>query len=125
MKITLESNPSDAPCCVKIVAENGKDLLIQTDWDFPGIASSFGFSLSSVQKCDKCGKISTGLHNQVVKYCKHCQHNVGSVCSHEGTDGTIACEVCKVLASDFIQAAREYIDDNDGAEVEDPGYFTE
>jgi hypothetical protein len=26
MKITLDSNPSDAPCCVKLIAEDGRDL---------------------------------------------------------------------------------------------------
>lgn len=122
MQITLDSNPSDAPCCIKIIADNGQDRLIQTDWDWPGIASTFGFTLRSVQKCDECGKISTGLHNQVVKFCKHCRKNVGSMCHHEMTDGTIDC-ACGVTAHDFIQSAGQYLDDNDGAQAEDPGYF--
>lgn len=30
--------------------DTGKDILIQTDWDYPGIASSFGWC-----PCKKCG----------------------------------------------------------------------
>ncbi len=123
MNITLEANPSDAPGCVKIIADNGEDRLIQTDWDWPGIANTFGFSLASIQKCPDCGKVSTGLRNQVVRYCRNCEHNVGHVCSHHESDGTVDCKACGVLASDFITAARQWIDDNDGAEAQDPGYF--
>ena len=43
--ITLFSNPPDAPLSFKIVNDDGRDLLIQTDYDWPGIASTFGFSL--------------------------------------------------------------------------------
>lgn len=98
MKITLEANPSDAPCCLKLIAEDGRDLLIQTNWDLPCIASTFGWSMDSVQKA--------GRH-----------------CEHSGTDGTIACPECSLQAGDFIAAARQWIDDHDGAETDDPGYF--
>lgn len=77
MKITLDSNPSDAPGCLKIVAEDGRDILIQTDWDLPGVASTFGWP----------------------------------------------CPKCDTNASFFIQCAREWLDENDGAQAEDPGYF--
>jgi len=98
MNITLDSNPSDAPCCVKLVADDGRDVLIQTDWDYPAIASVFGWSVSRVENGD-------------------------TNCEHDDTDGTIDCPRCKATASMFIQSAREWIDDNDGAEAEDPGYF--
>ena len=26
-----------------LVADDGRDLLVQTDWDFPGLASTFGW----------------------------------------------------------------------------------
>lgn len=104
MKITLDSNPSDAPCCVKIIADNGEDRLIQTDWDFPAIASTFGWSISELSAPDK----------------KH-----GNRCEHVQTDGTVKCPDCDTTPSEFIQAAREWLDDNDGAEAEDPGYFTQ
>jgi hypothetical protein len=97
LTITLDSNPSDAPGCLKIVASDGRTRLIQTDYDWPGIASVFGWSVADVR--------------------------TPSDCQHEGTDGTIACPSCHLSASEFIQAAREWIDDNDGATTADPGYF--
>lgn len=45
------------------------------------------------------------------------------MCHHDSTDGTIDCPECGVSASAFIQAAREFLDDNDGAQAEDPGLF--
>ena len=33
-----------------ISTENGKNILIQTDWDYAGVASTFGWV-----PCDKCG----------------------------------------------------------------------
>jgi hypothetical protein len=100
MNITLDSNPSDAPCCLKITADNGADILIQTDWEWPGIAGTFGFSLSSVQRDD-----------------------FETPCEHSGTDGTVTCAACGLTAHDFIAAARDWLDANDGATAEDPGYF--
>ena len=104
MKITLDANPDDAPCCIKIIAENGEDRLIQTDWDYPGIASSFGWSIRDVQP--------NGLH-----------FNPDNPCEHSHTDGTVACPDCGKSASEFISEARQWIDDHDGETVEDPGYF--
>lgn len=122
--LTLDAHPSDAPCCVKLESEDGKSVLLQTDWDWPAVAGLFGFPLRSVQKCDCCGKISSSLHNTVVKYCRHCETNVGHVCEHSGTDGTVDC-ACGVMAGDFISAAREWIDEHDGETCENPGYNLE
>jgi|GEM_PF-5509400 hypothetical protein len=97
-KITLDSNPSDAPCCLKIISDDGRDLLIQSDYDFPGIANAFGWNMRSVQ-------------------------NDNGTCEHTHTDGTIDCPDCGIKALTFIHAAREWLDDNDGATAEDPGYF--
>lgn len=97
--ITLDANPHDAPDCLKIVAADGRDLLVQTDWDYPGVATSFGWDISTV--------------------------NQDRGCNHEGSDGTIDCDSCGTTADEFIQAARQFLDDNDGATAEDPGYFTE
>jgi hypothetical protein len=36
--------------CYLLKAENGKELLIQTDWDFPSTALSFGYC------CCECGE---------------------------------------------------------------------
>lgn len=41
MKITLYEGDFGT---FRIVAEDGRDLLVQTDWDFPGLASTFGWS---------------------------------------------------------------------------------
>ncbi len=41
MKITLEQGDFGT---YLVVAEDGQDILIQTDFDFPGIASTFGWS---------------------------------------------------------------------------------
>lgn len=120
MQITLEANPSDAPCCVKVVADDGRDILIQTDWDFPSVASVFGWSTSEVQKCPECGHIATVKDSRHFA-CAECTR-IAKVCSHDGTDGTVDCK-CGVKAGDFISAARQWIDDNDGATAEDPGYF--
>lgn len=106
MTITLDSRPIDAPCCVKVKADDGRDVLIQTDWDWPGVASTFGWSPVRVQV--------NGIDRE----------QIGEFfCRHSGTDGTVDCPDCKVTASEFIQAARQWLDDNDGAETEDPGYF--
>lgn len=180
MKITLDANPSDAPCCIKILASDGRDMLIQTDWDFPAVASAFGWDISNVQPKTRTAcfnRFSLGLPTDAISDCSHqgaCDADVAhwareierpeeitaeklaaelkeygawdeselsddsanwqrliwiaagnlkdETCDHSGTDGTVDCN-CGLTASDFIQAARAWIDDNDGAEAEDPGYF--
>jgi hypothetical protein len=41
MRITLERGDFGT---YLVVAEDGRDILIQTDFDYPGIASTFGWS---------------------------------------------------------------------------------
>jgi len=41
MKITLQEEKFG---CYLIMAEDGRDILIQTDFDFPGVARSFGWN---------------------------------------------------------------------------------
>jgi hypothetical protein len=84
-----------------IVADNGDSRLIQSDWDFPGTARSFGWDMRDVQ-----------------------QEGIAK-CEHDETDGTVTCPRCGLTATDFISAAGEWLDDNIGAEAEDPGYFRE
>jgi len=71
-----------------IVAEDGRDIQVQTDWDFPGTASTFGW-----QPC------------------------------HNSTDGTVTCPDCGKTATEMITEAADFLDDNIGAEADDPGYF--
>lgn len=99
MQITWNTDVP-APCCPgEIVAADARTILIQTDYDYPGVASTFGWCTRNVQQDDDA----------------HCDHS--------GTDGTIPCPECGLDASVFIANAREFLDDNDGLTVDDPGYF--
>lgn len=93
-----------------IAAEDGRSILVQTDRDYPSIASTFGWDIRTVP-----GR--RGLRN--VR------------CTHDGTDGTIGCNAgdpyasCGTDAGTFIAAAYAYLEAHDGATAEDPGYFSE
>ena len=87
-----------APCVGRIVNDDGADVLVQTDWDYPGVASTFGWDIESVQADDD------------------------SPCDHSGSDGTIDCG-CGVSAGEFITSAGEFLQGADGATADDPGYF--
>ena len=103
MKITINTD-INAPCCpCEIVPEDPEleSILIQTDWDFPGVASTFGWSPRFLQVSPR------------------------RECGHASTDGTVDCPDCGLKAGDFIESARQFIEDNDGAEAEDPGYFSQ
>jgi hypothetical protein len=97
----------NAPGCpgqIVNLDDESQTILVQTDWDYPAVAQLFGWSLRAVQPV-------------VV---------IGNLCDHGGTDGTIDCPECGLPALDFITAAGEWLDDNDGAEADDgPGYFSE
>ncbi len=108
--IQLVKDCSFAPCsflAVKVI--NGKladyrrdesaSVLFQCDYDWPGLASTFGWSLANVAP-------------------------IG--CCHDSTDGTVKCEHCGTLADAFIAEARQFLDDcaENDTRAEDPGYFT-
>lgn len=61
---------------------NGSTQLVQSDWDYPATARELGWN----------GKIGRER------------------CEHRGTDGTVNCPDCGRTASDFIQAASDYLD---------------
>lgn len=82
-----------------VVNDDGRDSLIQSDWDYPGIASTFGWTPKPLR----------------IKGVTHCDH--------DDTDGTVRCEVCGKSSSDFIREAAEYLDDHIGETADDPGYF--
>lgn len=104
MRVTLDAHPSDAPCCMKLTASDGRDILLQTDWDYPSIASNLGFSLKSLQVSQR------GYYGL-------------TPCDHGGTDGTVDCPECGYPAAAFIREAGEFLRDHDGETFEDPGYF--
>ena len=114
----------NAPCCPgEILGEDCQSVLIQSDWDYPSTAETFGWSLRSVQQCRHCGR-SAAESDGSRMYCGVCDSE-GPICDHDGTDGTVECPDCGVAASDFISAAGEYLSGADGAVAEDPGYFGE
>lgn len=127
MKITWNSE-CNAPCIGEITSDDGRSVLIQTDWDYPGAAGSFGWSPYLVRNCPECG-IATVDHDHIyttgypVEYtCPKCHQNRTDGCPHQETDGTVDCR-CGVTAGDFIASAGDYLDDHDGATADDPGYF--
>ena len=123
--ITWKTNVK-APCCPgKIVAEDRRTILVQTDWDYPSTASTFGWSLKSVQRCKWCKRVQEVSAEDEEKFvCEHCGKR-SPVCDHEHTDGTVNCPDCGMTATDFITAAGDWLRDNDRATADDPGYFGE
>ena len=107
-KITLERGDFGT---YLIGADDGRDTLIQTDWDFPGVANTFGWNIQDAQKYETD---EDGMELEKK-----------TTCDHSGTDGTVDCEKCGMTATEFITAAANWLDDNIGAEAEDPGYFSE
>lgn len=172
-----------APCCPgQIVdATTGRTILIQAGWDYPGTASTFGWSLSEVQAKQRTAsfeRFSLTLPREAIEDCSHpgpCDNDVelwadyidrpdectpealrdelreygawdaeeladdaanwrriiwlaaGNLkeekCEHNDTDGTVDCKECGCTASYFINAAYDWLIENDGAEADDPGYF--
>ena len=112
----------NAPCPGEILSADGRSLLIQTDWDYPGVADSFGWSTRNVQRCDECGGRAVGPN---ILHCQECDHASEACCTHNSTDGTVDCPTCGVTVAEFLESAREWLDGHDGATAEDPGYFVE
>ncbi len=130
MKIMIDTD-TNAPGCVCQIIAVGPDsldkknrpiyepVLIQSDWNYPGTAATFGWSTKSVQKCRECGYVGEPGWD-----CSDCGTPMPE-CEHGGTDGTVDCKKCRCTASDFISAAGDFLADNDGLTVSDPGYFNE
>jgi len=115
----------NAPCCPgEILSDDEKQsIVVQSDWDYPGTASTFGWSVRNVQECDECGHVHTkNVDGEQHPLCEHCSESL-TICAHDHTDGTVDCHVCGLSASDFIEAAGQWLYDNDGATADDPGYF--
>ncbi len=70
---------------------------VQTDYDFPATATDLGWSLRRVQ-ADRKGNV------------KHFSRVPKNACDHRGTDGTVTCPDCGIVAGDFIGAAAEFLD---------------
>ena len=124
MKITLIANAPNAHGLPSIQADNGQSRLIQTDWDYPGIANTFGWDKRSIQACPTCKQLLNVAPRSGMFACHNCGDKVSLICQHDATDGTINCH-CELTAGHFITSARQWIDDHDRATTEDPGYFAD
>ena len=76
-----------------IVHDDGRDLYVQSDWEYPGAAMTFGWN-----PCAKCRRSCKGA-----------------------SDGTISC--ARRTAGEHIASAQTWLDNHLGKRVEDPGYF--
>ena len=103
MQITWKRATNAPGCAGLIVAEDGREVLVQTDWDYPSVAQAFGWNMRDVQVMNA--------------------HYYGVPCSHPETDGTVPCSECGLTQSTFIREAGDWLRDNYGAMAEDPGYF--
>ena len=108
MKITWNTDVNAPGCPGEIVAEDGRTLLIQTDWDYPGVASTFGWDMMDVQHWPEESELAKATFQP---------------CQHESTVRTGACKECGMQAGDFISAAGAWLRENNGATCDDPGYF--
>lgn len=124
--ITWNTDVNAPGCPGEIVGPNGQTRLIQTDWDYCGTASSFGWSVQQVQMCPACGErgVKTDCDHEFQCTNDECRVHLFEPCDH-GTDGTVDCRKCGIKNHHFISAAGDWLSENDGAEAEDPGYFTE
>ena len=100
---------SDAPCCYIICEQDGdREILVQTDMDYPGLASSMGWYCPGQDITDTSAKGALEFSQRVP--CGGCR------CLKE--DGE---HIYKV-----INCARQGIDDHlDDCTFDDPGYFSE
>ena len=125
--ITWNTDCNAPGCPGEIVSDDGRTLLIQTDWDYPGTAGSFGWSIQCVRRCPHCEHVDTlPAGDQLISTdakmtCAKCGEEY-SLCEHNG-DGTVPCKACGLSQSDFIAAAYDWLCANDGATADDPGYF--
>lgn len=141
MTITWNTDVNAPGCPGEILAEDGRSVLVQTDWDYPGVASTFGWTTKSVQqagprpdfdysaecgvlKCEECGAVLYPMEVENGE-CPDCGGECKPFvpCDHSSTDGTVDCKECGCTAGAFIRSAGEWLSDNDGATTEDPGYF--
>lgn len=128
-KITRNTNCNAPGCLGMIEHPDGRTVLVQTDWDYPGVASTFGWSLALVQRAPHycCGE-EAPCDDPACTECTAARELAAEIeecgpCDHDRTDGTIDCPDCGVTAGEFISAAADWLSENDGATADDPGYF--
>jgi hypothetical protein len=102
MKIKLDRASGISGYIVTLLGTD-KDTLVQTDYDYPSLASTFGWDMRETQV------MNAGYY--------------GVLCTHSQTDGTVNCPQCGLTPTTFINDADTFLSDNLGAIAEDPGYF--
>jgi hypothetical protein len=70
---------------------------VQVDYEFPKAAESVGWTHRRVQK--------RGSRTVHLSRAMHAARN----CEHRGSDGTVACPDCGITASEFIEAAADFL----------------
>lgn len=96
-----------------ITRRNGTQL-VQTDFEYPATAESFGWSIRRVQwrltgKAREGDKGRMTMEHLSRAFCQGSKAQ-GKRCAHSGTDGTVDCPECKMPAGMFIQCAAEFLD---------------
>lgn len=112
MQSIILEKPIGTPAgCYQVSQKAGKrSLFVQSDRDYCRLANSFGWTPSQAYGVwidPSIPKTANGDDNY---------------CLHVNTDGTIPC-ACGCQPADFIESARDYLEENIGAVADDPGYF--
>ena len=91
MKVTLDNGLYGWDYYV--VREDGESDLIQSDWDYPSTARTFGWS---------------GVH----------RGKDGRFCNSGATDGTVDCRDCGATRTQLLGLAQDYLDAHIGDTVQ-------
>lgn len=92
-------------CCAYVAVGGeygaGDGTMVQSDWDYPSLAQSAGWSLARVQR----------RHGRTVAMARINRARLadGCDCDHSGTDGTVDCPECGITAGAFIKAANDFL----------------
>lgn len=108
---------SYAPCGFLIVPNGASPygpgtVLIQSDWDYPAVASKMGFFSDEIDETYVLDKPKRKLKKR--KGFNKSYEN----CSHDGTDGTVTCPDCGKTVQEFINQAYDFIQENQDTEFD-------
>lgn len=99
--------------------DTGETRLVQLDYDFPGVASAFGWTLRAATPAPRPEDYDMDDPTDRLNL-RIAQRR--AACSHAETDGTIACPSCAATPARFIANAIDFLRAGPDP-VEDPGYF--
>lgn len=108
----------------KIVdSATGRTIVVRNRREYPLVARVFGWDPRKLQRCPSCGSADVAETRKGYE-CGECEE-IFQPCDHPETDGTTDCPDCRVTADEFADVAGDWLDGQDGAVAEDPGYFAE